>query len=286
MTPETLLTVSQLSVGFAGARRKGPNHRKPVHQILNGVSFDVAPGQRVGILGESGSGKSTCARAIAGLLPDDSMVSGRVVLKGKTLLDTTGVDQEESALPSHSKLNRTPRRDYLPLQFVFQDPSSSMDPRQKIGSALAEVIRVGAHHKGQIAPERSDVLSKLIAALNEVGVDPSFAERYPHELSGGQLQRVAIAKALLLEPNLLIADEAVSALDLSLQAQIIALLDRLAESRSLAILFISHDLKLVRYFCEQIVILKDGQVAESGPTESVFLQPQSSYTRDLIRASV
>lgn len=287
MTTDTLLSVEQLCVSFPHSGSRDPSVRVSSEKVLDGVNFRVAPGQRIGLLGESGSGKSTCARAIAGLLPNEANVSGTVTLNGKTLLDATSPTMQGSLLGfARAKASRAHRRDFLPMQFVFQDPFSSMDPRQKIGKALTEVIRVGAFHKGSPPPDRPSSYRRMDAALSEVGVNTSFADRYPHELSGGQLQRVAIARALLLEPQILIADEAVSALDLSLQAQIVALLDQLAEQRHLAILFISHDLKLVRYFCERVIVLRNGRIADSGSTEDVFTQPQSDYTRALIRAAV
>lgn len=287
MTNDTLLSVQRLSVSFPRSGRRSAGGGKSAERILDGVTFEVAPGQRIGILGESGSGKSTCARAIAGLLPAEAWVDGVVILNGKRLLDTAAPAQQRTTQRlAGAGSSRTQRRDFLPLQFVFQDPFSSMDPRQKIGKALAEVIRVRAFNMGRPAPDRPSICKKLSAALSEVGVDVSLAERYPHELSGGQLQRVAIARALLLQPQLLIADEAVSALDLSLQAQIVALLDRLVEQRKLAILFISHDLKLVRYFCERVIVLRNGKIADSGRTEDVFTRPESDYTHELIRAAV
>lgn len=222
-------------------------------QVLAGVDLRIAPGEVVGIVGESGSGKSTLARCIAGLEREDD---GRVIFDG-------------AVLPP-GRQARTPEQ----MQMVFQDPYSSLNPTMTIGAILAEALRVARR-------SRLDV-DQL---LTTVGLPESFAQKRPAQLSGGQRQRVAIARALATRPRLLICDESVSALDVSVQAQILELIERLRDELDLAVLFISHDLAVVRRLADTVTVLWDGRVVESGPCDYVLTNPQNDYTRMLVAAA-
>lgn len=222
-------------------------------QVLAGVDLRIASGEVVGIVGESGSGKSTLARCIAGLEREDD---GRVVFGG-------------AVLPP-GRQARTPEQ----MQMVFQDPYSSLNPTMTIGAILAEALRVARR-------SRLDV-DQL---LTTVGLPESFAQKRPAQLSGGQRQRVAIARALATRPRLLICDESVSALDVSVQAQILELLERLRDELGLAVLFISHDLAVVRRLADTVTVLWDGRVVESGPCDRVLTNPENDYTRMLVAAA-
>lgn len=222
-------------------------------QVLAGVDLRIAPGEVVGIVGESGSGKSTLARCIAGLEREDD---GRVIFDG-------------AVLPP-GRQARTPEQ----MQMVFQDPYSSLNPTMTIGAILAEALHV-------VRRSRLDV-DEL---LTTVGLPESFAQKRPAQLSGGQRQRVAIARALATRPRLLICDESVSALDVSVQAQILELIERLRDELDLAVLFISHDLAVVRRLADTVTVLWDGRVVESGPCDYVLTNPQNDYTRMLVAAA-
>lgn len=281
---EPLLQVRDVSVTFANAKRQDGSS-----QVLRSVSFDLAPGERLGLLGESGSGKSTCAKALLELLPPSAKVTGEIKFAGHTLLR-----KHSTRLPLRSESMTQPSSEMaklhaLGIQMVFQDPFSSLDPRQRIHDALVEVLTVRNINlkklgKPQLPQKEHENL--ISSVTEEVGLCPEHLCRLPSELSGGQLQRIAIARALLLEPQVLVADEAVSALDLSLQAQIITLLEQLCRRRNLAVLFISHDLKLVRYFCDRVIVLSRGEIVDSGDVEHVFNLPQSGYTRELISSAI
>jgi peptide/nickel transport system ATP-binding protein len=217
------------------------------------VSIDVAPGEVVAIVGESGSGKSTLARCIAGLeVPD----AGRIELDGKPL-------------PPGRK-GRTPGQ----IQIVFQDPYSTLNPAFTVGAALTEALRAGGKST-----------TRVEELLTLVGLDPALRKRRPAQLSGGQRQRVAIARALAPEPRVLICDESVSALDVSVQAQILALLDSLRESLDLAMLFITHDLGVVARIANRVVVLRDGAIVENGTAETVLTKPTHPYTQLLLAAA-
>jgi peptide/nickel transport system ATP-binding protein len=229
----------------------------PVVHALRGVSFDVAAGQRFGLVGESGSGKSTLIRLLAGL---DSPTSGTVRFAGR---DVGG--QPERRL-------RFLRDE---LQVVFQDPMGSLDPRMRVRDVIAEPL---AGRKGVDAPARVREL------LDAVGLPPDAGERYPHQFSGGQRQRISIARALAPRPSVLVADEPVSALDVSVRAQILNLLADLVESFALTLVFVSHDLTVVRHVCDTIAVLHDGALVELGPAERVADAPEHPYTRRLVAA--
>lgn len=247
------LTVRYTVRGAAGGRR--------VFNALDGVSLRVAPGERVGLVGESGSGKTTLAKTMIGL---ERPSSGSVQVDGQALdtLDAVRLAQF--------------RRQ---VQMVFQDPMGSLNPRLAVGAAIGEVLAV---HRVVPRVERRQRMADLLAT---VGLDPAYAGRYPHEFSGGQRQRIGIARALALEPHLLIADEPVSALDVSVQAQVLNLLSDLCDARRMALLLVAHDLAVVNYVCRRVVVMYLGRVVESGPVERVFGAPAHPYTVAL-RAAV
>ncbi|WEK06227.1 MAG: ATP-binding cassette domain-containing protein [Candidatus Devosia phytovorans] len=238
-----LIRVDNVSFGYTSGRR-----------ILNGVSLDIAPGDTIGLVGESGSGKTTLLRLLLGLARPGS---GSIHFDGKTLDPT----------------NRAFMRDFRKqAQVVFQDPYSSLDPRQNIGAIIAEPLRslkVAGDHPRMIGD-----------ALEAVGLPRDVVTRYPHQFSGGQRQRIAIARAIVAGPRLLLADEAVSALDLTTRIRIVDLLARLSESMSL--LFVSHDIGVVAALCKRIVILEQGRIVEQGETRSVLANPQHPYTQRLL----
>ncbi len=223
-----------------------------------GVSFDIGAGETLGLVGESGSGKSTTGYCILQLTRP---TSGSVVFGGREL---TTLDAGEL---------RHVRRE---LQIVFQDPYSSLDPRMTVGDIVGEPLTV--HRVGS----RRDRRARVRELLDVVGFDPSFVNRYPHEFSGGQRQRIGIARALALSPRLIVCDEPVSALDVSIQAQIINLLKDLQQEFGLAYLFIAHDLAVVRSVSDRIAVMHHGAIVESGPAETVYTSPKEEYTRALL----
>lgn len=244
----TVLEVRDLCVTY-GRRR-----RSTTSPAVDRVSLQVADGEIVGVVGESGSGKSSLVLAVAGLVPHSR---GEVVV----------VRQDVSA--------RFPKHLRPEVQMIFQDPHGSLDPRQTIRGMLAELRA--------LHPERSAWITDA-DLLAEVGLRTDLLDRLPHEISGGQAQRVSIARALLLRPRLLLADEPTSGLDVSVQAQILRLLMEIRQTRNVAILFISHDIAVVRRVCDRVYVMLNGQVVESGATESVLDDPQSEYTSTLLRA--
>ena len=223
-------------------------------QAVSDVSLAVGRGEAVGLVGESGSGKSTIGRLMLGSLPPSE---GRVLLDGQDI----------------ARASRKRR------QMVFQDPYSSLDPRRRVGAQIADGLAI---HRIVPAAERG---ARVAALLSQVGLPATHADRYPHEFSGGQRQRVAIARALATEPDFLVADEAVSALDVSVQAQIIRLFADLRSRLGIGLLFISHDLKVVRSLCDRVVVLYLGRVMEEGPAAAVLEQPRHPYTQALLSAS-
>ncbi len=229
----------------------------PVVHALRGVSLEVGEGERFGIVGESGCGKSTLVRIIAGL---DQPTSGRVVIEGR----------ETSGLPER-RLGFLRRR----LQVVFQDPMGSLDPRMRVRDIIAEPL------VAQGIPGR---LARVEELLEAVGLPAEAAERYPHQFSGGQRQRISIARALAPKPTILLADEPVSALDVSVRAQVLNLLGDLVSELGLTLVFVSHDLSVVRHLCDRVAVMRDGQVVETGATRELYESPQHPYTQRLLRA--
>jgi peptide/nickel transport system ATP-binding protein/oligopeptide transport system ATP-binding protein len=229
-------------------------------RALDGVSFALARGEVLGVVGESGCGKSTLARALIGLSPP---TGGTVFFEGEDL--TTATRARAKAR----------RRD---LQMIFQDPFGSLDPRHRVGSILAEPLVV--HGIG----DRASRKARVAELLDLVGLDAGAAEKYPHEFSGGQRQRIAIARALALSPKLIIADEPVSALDVSIQSQIINLIAELRRRFDLAMIFISHDLSVIRHVSDRIAVMYLGRIVEVGPAAEVFERPRHPYAQALVSA--
>ncbi len=227
----------------------------PLVQALRGVSFDVAPGERFGIVGESGCGKSTLLRILSGL---ERPTSGSVTIEGTDL-----------AGRSERGLRWLRRR----LQLVLQDPMSSLDPRMRVRDIVAEPL---------VAQGQAGRAQRVLEVLGEVGLRAEVAERYPHQFSGGQRQRISIARALAPRPDILVADEPVSALDVSVRAQVLNLITDLVDELSLTLVFVSHDLSVVRHVCDRVAVMNDGQIVELGMTSQIYADPQHPYTKRLI----
>ncbi len=222
------------------------------------VSLNIRKGESVGLVGESGSGKSTIGRILVGL---EQATEGDMHFKDQ--------DLNNRNRPAWRKLNRD-------LQIIFQDPFASLNPRISVGESIAEVLRVNRHQA------KDEAWENALQLLEKVGLLRDYAKRYPHEFSGGQRQRIGIARALAMEPEILVCDESVSALDVSVQAQILNLLNDLKEEYNLTYLFISHDLQVVRYFCDRVLVLQKGKLVEEGFSEALFQNPQQEYTAKLI----
>jgi peptide/nickel transport system ATP-binding protein len=254
---EPLLRVEGLRTWFpirAGLMRRTVGHV----QAVTDVDFEIGPGRTLALVGESGCGKTTVGRSILRLTPAQA---GRVMFRGVDLLSLP-----PAALRPHRRA----------LQIVFQDPMASLDPRMRVRDAVAEGMRsfgIGADEKDRTA--------RVAALFERVQLDPAQIWRYPHEFSGGQRQRICIARALAVEPKLIVCDEAVSALDVSIQAQILNLL---ADLQKLAYLFITHDLSVVRYLADEVAVMYLGRIVEKGPTERIFDDPRHPYTQGLLAA--
>ena len=258
MTP--ILEVVGLRKHFSAV--KGfPRPVKTVVRAVDGVDFLIQPGEAFGLVGESGCGKSTAARTLLRLIEPDA---------GSIRFDGTDVRAASGAA-----LRALRRR----MQIVFQDPYSSLNPRRTIGRTLAEPLIVHGLARGAAAREAAEAL------LEEVGLPIAALTRLPHEFSGGQRQRIGIARALALRPDLIVADEPVSALDVSVQAQVLLLLKQLQARRNLAFLFVSHDLGVIRWFCSRVAVMYLGRIVEQGPAAQVFAFPRHPYTRMLRDAS-
>jgi oligopeptide transport system ATP-binding protein len=258
--PEPLLEVRGLKKYFPIERGLLLRRRVGEVRAVDDVSFQVAPRETLGLVGESGSGKSTTGYCILQLL---TPTAGSVRLDSTELVGLSG-----------EELRQMRRK----TQLVFQDPFSSLDPRMTVGSIVEEPLRV---HRIGTRQSRAEEVARL---LELVGFNPGFADRYPHEFSGGQRQRIGIARALALSPKLLICDEAVSALDVSIQAQILNLLKDLQEELGLAYLFIAHDLAVVRAMSDRIAVMNKGRLVEIGDAETVWRAPRDAYTRTLFSA--
>ncbi len=247
------LELSELAVHF-------PSRHGPPVRAVDGVSFEIAPGETLGLVGESGCGKSTVSNAIVGLVPPSS---GSVRVAGTEI---AGADR------------RTLFRVRAQVQMVFQDPATSLNPRMTIGAAVGEPLAARGLARG------AALRARVASLLQEVGLRPEHARRYPHQFSGGQRQRIVIARALALRPALLVCDEPVSALDVSVRAQILNLLVALQAAHGMACLFVSHDLAVVRHVCDRVAVMYLGRLAELAPRDALFAAPRHPYTRALLEA--
>jgi peptide/nickel transport system ATP-binding protein len=257
---ESAVVVRTENLSKVYARRSWLGKARDTVDAAVDVSFEVRAGEAVGIVGESGAGKSTVARCVARLIDP---TSGRIVVGGS-----------DFATMSRTTLHALRRR----VQIVFQDPYRSLNPRRTVGAAIVE----GPMNYGA---SRDEAMARARELMELVRMDASALDRYPHQFSGGQRQRICIARALAMSPDLLIADEAVSALDVSVQAQVLALLDEVRERLKLAVLFITHDLRVAAQVCDRVAVMTRGRVVEYGPTAEVFANPQNAYTRALLAAA-
>ncbi len=256
------LELENLSRHFV--RREGwPVPRKTVVRAVDGVSLAIERGEILGLVGESGCGKSTLSKLVMQLLPP---TSGSVVLEGERLAD----------LPPREIRKR--RRDF---QMIFQDPYASLNPRMTVFSTLAEAVLT---RHPDLRRDRSALEGAVAELMGRVGLDARYLRKYPHEFSGGQRQRIAIARALGPEPKLILADEPVSALDVSIQSQILNLLLRLRDELGLTMVFISHDLSVVRYLSDRIAVMAAGRIVETGGAEELFADPRTEAARNLLQA--
>jgi ABC-type oligopeptide transport system ATPase subunit len=233
----------------------------PVLRAVAGVSFDIQPGQSFAVVGESGSGKSTLGRTVLAL---EKPLAGEVRLKGENLFGM-----------SASQLRAARRQ----LSMIFQDPHESLDPRLCVGASIGDPLDVLEQR-----PSRRERVELISDALESVGLRASDAHKYPHEFSGGQRQRIAIARAIITRPALIVADEPVSALDVSVQAQVLNLMQELRERFGVAYLFISHNLAVVRHIADEVAVMQQGQFVERGPTQTIFDSPKHPYTQTLLAA--
>lgn len=265
MTAEPILALREVTMTFPV--RRGWLSRPAVLRAVAGVTLDVRPGEVLGIVGESGCGKTTLGRCIVGVHPP---TSGRILLRprdGGPLRDITRRDRALQA-----ELARD-------IRMIFQDPFGSLNPRLTVFDIVAEPLRV--HGEGG---DRATLEDRVAAMLEKVGLRPDAMRRYPHAFSGGQRQRIGIARALILGPRIVVADEAVSALDVSVRAQILNLLQDLREEMGLTILFIGHDLGVVRAFCDRVAVMYCGELVEVAPAEELFRAPAHPYTEVLLSA--
>ncbi|MDP6882969.1 MAG: ATP-binding cassette domain-containing protein [Rhodospirillales bacterium] len=230
-------------------------------RAVDDVSFDIERGHTMGLVGESGSGKSTIGRAVTMLVPP---TSGSIRFEGEEITGLTT-----------AKLRPVRRR----FQMVFQDPYASLNPRMRVGEFVAEPLVIHG-----LMPERGERDDYVAELFRKVGLDPAFAQRYPHQFSGGQQQRICIARAIALKPSLIIADEPISALDVSIQAQVVNLLQDLQEELDLTYLFISHDLNMVRHICHRVAVIYRGRIVEIASTGQLFENPLHPYTQVLLSA--
>ena len=259
---ETVMRVTDLVRTYT---RGKTNLFKPAPEVhaLKGISFEVPRGGRLGVVGESGSGKSTLLRILAGL---DQPTSGSAVIVGN-----------EVAGAKEAQLRELRQQ----LQIVFQDPMGSLDPRMTVEQIISEPLLVRG--RNETRAERAQMVAEMLEA---VGLPASSAERYPHQFSGGQRQRISIARALICRPAVVVADEPVSALDVSVRAQVLNLLADLVEEYGLTLVFVSHDLNVVRHLCDSVIVMQSGEIVEAGDTETVYNDPQHSYTKRLIDSSL
>ena len=249
-----LLSVNNLSISYADGRSR--------FQAVNNVSLKLAKGEILGLFGESGCGKTTLSQSIVKLINID---------RGEIQLGEQSLHKLNTSELKQARKN---------VQMIFQDPYASLNPRMTVFNTLAEPLKI---HR---LAESSDIKKKVLSLMTDVGLDPSWANKYPHEFSGGQRQRIAIARALAVEPQLIIADEPVSALDVTIQAQILELLLTLCQQRQLTMIFISHDLAVVRYIADRTAVMNQGKIVELNETETLYQEPTHSYTQQLLSAKL
>lgn len=260
MNKDLLLDVCGLKKYFpvvAGVFR----HQVGEIRAVDDIDFTICRGQVLGMVGESGSGKSTAGRAAIRLIEP---TAGKITFDGQDL-----------RVYSLKQLREVRKQ----IQIVFQDPYASLNPRKSVGENVGEAL---LYHN--LVRNHEEQQEKVASILKKIGLSPDVMSRYPHEFSGGQQQRICIGRAIAMKPRLIVCDEAVSALDVSVQAQILNLLNELKEMMGLSYLFISHDLSVVRYICDHVVVMKEGKIVESAKTEQLFVDPQHPYTRTLLAA--
>jgi len=262
MNHETIMQVENLKVHFdVSSEGDMPWTKRKKLQAVNGVSFELKSGETLGIVGESGCGKSTLARAIISMVPAET---GKVLWFGKDLLAL-----QKTEMRKHRK----------EIQMIFQDPLASLNPRMTIGEIIAEPLKT--HYP---KTSKADIKARVEDVMNKVGLLENLINRYPHEFSGGQCQRIGIARALILKPKLIICDEPVSALDVSIQAQVINLLMDLQKEMDLTLIFIAHDLSIVKHISTKIMVLYMGNMVELAKSEDIYNHPRHPYTQALISA--
>lgn len=256
---DPILTVSDLTKTY---RTRSSLFAKPgeFHAVRD-VAFQVGHNETLGLVGESGSGKSTIGRMVMGLTTPSA---GRVIFDGEDVTRLSGARVKDV------------RRQ---MQIVFQDPFSALSPRMRVGQFVAEPMVV--HGIGENEADRRE---RVVGLFRRVGLNPEFMDRYPHEFSGGQRQRICIARALALGPKFIVADEPITALDVSIQAQIVNLFQDLQQEMQMSYLFIAHDLSMVRYLCQRVAVMLRGRMVETGPTAAIFGDPQHAYTQSLLSA--
>jgi len=260
VVPQPLVQVRDLRTWFP--IKRGVFSRTVGHvKAVDGVSFDVYPGKTLGLVGESGCGKTTVGRTMLRLIPK---TSGEVLYRGQDFYQYQG-----------QELRRLRRQ----MQIIFQDPVSSLNPRMTVGNIIGEPLQVHGIARGQA---RRDMVASL---LQRVGLDPTYASRYPHEFSGGQRQRVGIARALALSPDFIVCDEPVSALDVSIQSQILNLLDDLQSERKIAFLFIAHNLAVIEHFSDDVAVMYLGRIVEKASAKELYANPKHPYTLSLLSAA-
>ena len=256
---QNLIAVKGLTTSF---HDRSTGHR---FTAVDDVSFELKQGEILGLVGESGSGKSTLGRSLLRLVESDS---GSIYFDGDNLAEK----RQRQMKPYRRR-----------MQMIFQDPYASLNPRMSIYDALSEPLKLHGTKAGPL--KGADLDKAVLELMDDVGLARAYIRKYPHEFSGGQRQRIAIGRAIATEPDFVVADEPVSALDVTIQKQILELLMQLVEQRHLSMLFISHDLAVVRYFCDRVMVMKKGKILEAGKVEAIWAQPQQTYTRELLSAS-
>ena len=255
---QTLLSVKGLKKQFTVTH--GIFGTKSLVKAVDGIDFEVGKGEVLGLVGESGSGKSTAGRCVLRLIEP---TEGEISFDGMDVVKA-----------GHEELRALRRR----MQIIFQDPFASLNPRMRVADTVGEPLKVNGIATG------SELTDRVREILGRVGIGPEAMLKYPHEFSGGQRQRIGIARALAVGPDLIVADEPISALDVSIQAQVLNLLKDLQEEYSLAFLFIAHDLNIVRYFCDRVAVMNKGVIVETGTAEEIYNNPQHDYTKALLKA--